>query len=158
MKIREKINNDADTIKKIMEEGWGGEMLFIRGKEYYPAKMDGFVAIENNKIVGYLIYERQGDKYEIIVFEALQKFKGIGTLLLNAFKQFVKKNNSSKIVVMTTNDDLDALRFYQRRGFVICGIDINAMEKSRKIKPSIPMTGDYNMPLRDEIYLEMKIN
>lgn len=157
MKIRQKTNNDYEVVKKLVTDFCCAEMAVIRGKEYYPAKMDGFVAEDNNEIVGYLIYENQGEKYEIIIFEALQKFKGIGTQLLNAFKKLVKEKGVSKIVVMTTNDDLDALRFYQKRGFVICGIDVNAMEKSRKAKPSIPMTGDYGIPLRDEIYLEMEV-
>jgi len=157
MKIRQKTSKDSSTIKKFMIENWGGRMLFIRGKEYYPENMEGFLAEENNKIIGFLIYENQGNKYEIIVFEVFEKFKGIGTLLLNALKKLVKDKNLTKLVVMTTNDDLDALRFYQRRGFKICGININAIEKSRKFKPSIPMTGDYNIPIRDEIYLEMEI-
>lgn len=157
MKIRPKIKKDSKAVKNFMIETWGGEMLFVRGKKYYPENMDGFIAEEDGKIVGYLIYEDQGDQYEIIVFESLEKFKGVGTRLLDTLKALIKAKGLNKIVVMTTNDDLDALRFYQRRGFVICGIGVNAIEGSRKVKPSIPMNGDYNIPIRDEIYLEMEV-
>jgi hypothetical protein len=58
---------------------------------------------------------------------------------------------------MTHNDNLDALRFYQRRGFSISGIRLNSMARARKIKPSIPLIGDYNIPIRDEIDLEMPL-
>ncbi|WP_157452884.1 hypothetical protein [Brevibacillus sp. SKDU10] len=55
--------------------------------------------------------------------------------------------------MMTTNDNLEALRFYQRRGFVITGIRINAVEIARQMKPTIPV-GDFGIPIRDEIDLE----
>ncbi|MBI5346517.1 MAG: hypothetical protein HZB76_05185 [Chlamydiae bacterium] len=58
---------------------------------------------------------------------------------------------------MTTNDNLDGLRFYQRKGFFIGVIAINALEISRKMKPCIPETGDYGIPIRDEILLEFSI-
>jgi len=86
----------------------------------------------------------------------LKKFQGFGTQLLDQFKNVAKKQHCKKILVMTTNDDLDALRFYQRRGFYLTGIAINTLEWSRKVKPAIPLTGDYDIPLRDEIYLETR--
>lgn len=60
-----------------------------------------------------------------------------------------------KLLLTTHNDKLDALRFYQKHGFQICHIHINSMEKARKQKPSIPQFGDYGIPIRDEIDLEM---
>jgi ribosomal protein S18 acetylase RimI-like enzyme len=36
------------------------------------------------------------------------------------------------------NENIKAIRFYQKRGFHISNIYINAMEGARKIKPEIP--------------------
>jgi hypothetical protein len=47
------------------------------------------------------------------------------------------------------------LRFYQKRGFVIAAIHVNALEKARRLKPEIPLIGEDGIPLRDEIELEM---
>lgn len=57
---------------------------------------------------------------------------------------------------MTHNDNLDALRFYQRRGFHICGIHLNSMAIARSIK-ACPEIGDYGIPVRDEIDLELNL-
>ena len=54
-----------------------------------------------------------------------------------------------------TNDNLEALRFYQTRGLVLAAIHCNALERSRRIKPEIPLVGKHGIPLRDEIELEM---
>jgi hypothetical protein len=52
---------------------------------------------------------------------------------------------------------MNALRFYQKRGFVLVAVHRNALEQSRKLKPEIPLIGDDEIPLRDEIELEMML-
>ena len=59
--------------------------------------------------------------------------------------------------VTTTNDNLDALRFYQRRGFRIIAVRPGAVDESRRIKPSISAIGEYGIPIRDEIELERPV-
>jgi hypothetical protein len=55
----------------------------------------------------------------------------------------------------TTNDNLHALGFYQKRGFELATFRRGAVNESRKIKPGIPRVGENGILLRDEIELEM---
>lgn len=155
--FRETNTADEAFVKKIMDEYWGGEPLLIRDSNYWPSKLPGIIAEKNNKLIGFLFYEIQNHDCEIVVFEAFDKFKGTGTELLHRLTLIAKKHRCQRIYLMTHNDNLDALRFYQRRGFVICGIRLNSMDAARKIKPSIPIIGDYGIPMRDEIDLELAI-
>jgi hypothetical protein len=59
--------------------------------------------------------------------------------------------------LITTNDNTKALRFWQKRGFRLAAVHRNAVEKSRKIKPEIPLTGNDGIPIKDEIELEMAL-
>jgi hypothetical protein len=59
--------------------------------------------------------------------------------------------------VITTNDNVDALRFYQKKGFKLVAVHRNAIEQSRKLKPEIPSVGKNGIPLRDENELEMRL-
>jgi ribosomal protein S18 acetylase RimI-like enzyme len=60
--------------------------------------------------------------------------------------------------VVTTNDNVEALRFYQRRGFRLARIRPGAVDRSREmLKPEIPRSGAYDIPLRDELELEMTL-
>ncbi|MGW8250920.1 MAG: GNAT family N-acetyltransferase, partial [Anaerolineales bacterium] len=59
--------------------------------------------------------------------------------------------------LITTNDNLPALRFYQKRGFHLVALYPNALAESRRLKPEIPFKGLDGIPLRDEIELEMLI-
>ena len=152
--IRLTTPNDAKFVANLMEKHWGGEPLVIRAKNYYPSKLDGMVAAKDEEIIGFLFYEIQGATLEVIVFEVFDKFRGIGTQLLERLKGIAKESGCNRMYLMTNNDNLDALRFYQRRGFHICGIHLDSVKESRKMKPGIPMTGEYGIPLRDEIDLE----
>ena len=87
-------------------------------------------------------------------FNAFFKFQGIGTKLLNKLIKEAKNKNLKKIIVRTTNDNLDAIRFYQRRNYKIFKLYKNILDQDRKLKPSIPKIGDYKIPLQDAIELE----
>lgn len=157
LKIRSATPADNSWLEELMIKDWGGLPLVIRGKKYYPSQLDGIIAENENVIAGFLFYEIRNQDCEIIVFEVFDKFKGTGTILLDKLKDIARHKKCSRIYLMTTNDNLDALRFYQKRNFHICGIHIDSVRISRKIKPTIGMTGDYEIPVRDEIDLEFLI-
>ncbi len=69
--------------------------------------------------------------------------------------QEAKEHNMQKIVLITTNDNINAIRFYQRRGFDMAHLYRNMLDISRKLKPEIPLIGENGIPLRHEIEFEM---
>lgn len=154
VKLRSSTLQDAKWLEELMNRDWGGIPLVIRGKKYYPANLDGIIAENANDIAGFLFYEIRGQDCEIIVFEVFDKFKGTGTQILDQLKEIATSKKCRRLYLMTTNDNLDALRFYQKRGFHICGIHLDSVKISRQIKPTIGMTGDHGIPVRDEIDLE----
>lgn len=151
--IRPKTNHDNKTLENFMTLNWGGEPLIVHGKKYFVKNLEGYLGFYQDECIAFLLFERQEIDWEIIVLEVMSKFSGIGTKLLNALFDEAKKNNCPQIHVMTTNDNLDALRFYQRRGFVLSDIFLNVVDYARTLKPTIPALGDYNIPIRDEIML-----
>lgn len=68
------------------------------------------------------------------------------------------KKRCKVIKLITTNDSLLALKFFQKRGFVLSKIINNAVEKARKLKPEIPLIGNDGIPIRDEIELIKDLN
>ena len=75
----------------------------------------------------------------------------------NAREANARGEGIKKLILVTTNDNINALRFYQKRGFDMARLYRNAMEASRKIKPEIPLVGENGIPLRHEIEFEMNI-
>ena len=75
----------------------------------------------------------------------------------NAVRDTAIKARCRRLWLLTANDNLSALRFYQKWGLHIVAVYPNALEKSRRLKPEIPLLGREGIPLRDEIELEMTL-
>jgi hypothetical protein len=58
---------------------------------------------------------------------------------------------------MTTNENLPALRLYQRTGFRLVELRPGAVDQARSRKPSIPKTGHEGIPIRDELDLVLDL-
>jgi len=82
---------------------------------------------------------------------------GIGTLLIKAVAQVAREAGCKRLWLITANDNLDALRFYQKHGYTLVAVHRHAVDAARQLKPGIPLIGDDQIPLHDEIELEMLI-
>jgi GNAT superfamily N-acetyltransferase len=80
--------------------------------------------------------------------------QGVGTLLVESVQEAARAAGCRRFFLITTNDNLNALRFYQRRGFRLAALRPGAVDASRQIKPSIPLTGEYGIAIHDELELE----
>ena len=84
--------------------------------------------------------------------------RGVGTALIAKVKRVATHAGCNRLWVITTNDNVDALRFYQRRGFRLAALHRGAVDEGRvRLKPEIPGVGDYRIPLRDELELEQEL-
>jgi ribosomal protein S18 acetylase RimI-like enzyme len=99
--------------------------------------------------------QQDGQQCEILTLHADEQWRGAGTALIEAAGQLARRQGCARLWVITTNDNVDALRFYQRRGFCLVRVHRGAVDRSRAmLKPEIPSVGAYGIPLRDEIELE----
>ena len=138
--------------------GWGDDFVISRGRKLYPAQLEGFFARDaSGKKLGLISFEIIGDQCEAVILEAFKKVAGIGTALLYRVRDTARARGCRRLWLITTNDNLDAIRFYQRRGMTIAAVHVNALEASRRMKPTIPLIGQHGIPLRDEIEFEMKL-
>ena len=153
--IRSTNLKDSEKTKKILCEKYGAVQVISRGKIYTATDYPGFVAEIENEIAGLLIYRIEKDEMEILTLNSLRENLGIGSALIERAKQEAIKNNCKRLWLITTNDNTQALKFYQKRGFTIVAVYPNAMEQSRKLKPQIPLYGYESIPIRDEIELEI---
>ncbi|PFA62981.1 GNAT family N-acetyltransferase [Bacillus sp. AFS015802] len=138
---------------------WGSREMVISSGIYDCAALDGFAVLtEDNVIIGLITYVVKGEECEIISLDSLEERQGIGTALMKKVEQVAAGNRCKRITLITTNDNLQALKFYQKRGFMISHIHRFAVEKARQIKPEIPLIGNDGIPIRDEIELEKGVS
>ncbi len=148
---------DREWVSEFMLEHWGSNKVVSRGVVYYPQDLPGYVAMDDSEKVGLITYNITGTSCEIVTINSIRPSSGVGTALIEAVKDTAIKSGCKRLWLITTNDNLNALRFYQKRGFVLVAVHRNALELSRKLKKGIPLIGNDGIPLRDEIELEMKL-
>jgi GNAT superfamily N-acetyltransferase len=128
------------------------------GELVHPLDHPALVAVAaGGQLAGMLTYVPGPDwqQCEILTLHADDQWRGTGTALMEAVGQLARRQGCGRLWVITTNDNVDALRFYQRRGFCLVRVHRGAVDRSRaSLKPEIPTVGAYGIPLRDEIELE----
>ncbi|MET3508526.1 GNAT family N-acetyltransferase [Halalkalibacter oceani] len=149
--------SDLPEISNFFEKHWGGTTMVSRGNAFNVLDEEIILAKRNKRIVGILAYSIQGSNIEILTLEAIEKYQNIGSLLLEKLEEIAVNKNIKSINLITSNDNLNAIRFYQRRGFSFKSVHIGAINKARKIKPSIPLIGDYGIKISDEIEFEKRV-
>ncbi len=156
--IRVIANSDREWVKKFISERWSSEKIVSRGRIYYPHKLPGFLVIKNKKYIGLITFHLEGKNCQIISLDSVLEKRGVGTALVQKVEKAATKSGYKKLWLITTNDNIDALRFWQKRGFLIKNVYPNAISLSRKLKPEIPLIGDYGIPIRDEVELKKILN
>lgn len=157
MDLRRLTTTDIPRLRQFWIDHWGGEEMFSRGNVYRPEQLDGFVVEDSNDWIGLLTFFIKDGECEVTSLDSLREGQGIGSTLIEKAIEEARARQCKRLFLITTNDNLNALGFYQKRGFEIVTIYRGAINESRKRKPSIPLIGYNNIPLRDEIELEMSL-
>ena len=151
MRVTELTDEDRLWVKERTELLFGGDFVVSRSEVHDPHTLPGFIATEGRERVGLVTYSIVNDTCEVVTIDALCQFMGIGSLLLERVEDMARAAGCTRLWTITTNDRLDAQRFFQKRGFVISEVRLGSMTKIRLLKPNVPRIGDYGIPVRDEI-------
>lgn len=143
---------DRPWLDVLLREHWGGEPTIVRSVEHRLLQLPALIAGDRD---GVAVYEPGATDRapELLLLHALQPCGGIGTALIDALIGVLRDAGCDRLLVTTTNDNLAALRFYQRRGFRLHAIRCGAVDKARLRKPPIPLVGFNDIVLHDEIDL-----
>ena len=130
------------------------------GELVHPLDHPALVAeTAGGRLLGMLTYVpgRDWKQCEVLTLHADEQWHGTGTALIEAVRLLARRQGCTRLWVITTNDNVDALRFYQRRGFRVVMVHRGAVDRNRAgLKPEIPQVGAYGIPIRDEIELEQQ--
>lgn len=129
--------------------------MVSRGVLYEVLDYPGFVAIVGGEAQAILTYRMHGHECEVLLIHSETEGLGVGSALIDHAADTAREAGCDRLWLVTTNDNIHAIRWYQKRGFTIAAVHVNALAESRKLKPEIPLVGQDGIPLRDEIEFEM---
>ncbi|MBL7259008.1 GNAT family N-acetyltransferase [Paractinoplanes lichenicola] len=148
--------SQREIVAALLTGSWGSTTVVAHGIAYDAAALPALIAWLDGGPVGLLTYELGTDGLEVVTLDAVVAGAGVGSALLEAAANRAWAAGASRVWLITTNDNLDALRFYQRRGMRLVGLAPGAVDRSRAVKPSIPLVGEYGIEIRDELTLELR--
>ncbi len=146
---------DMAWAKQMWTEHWASHFIVSRGVLHDATQLPAFVAIQADQYAGIATYNIVGSSCELVTLDSLIEGIGVGGGLIDAVRGAAREAGCTRVWLITSNDNTHALRFYQKRGFRLAALHVNAIAQSRKLKPEIPFIGDDGIPIRDEIELEI---
>lgn len=157
MACREIQDSEREEVGVFIERLWSGRTVVSKGCVYYPHKQPGLIERRNGQIAGLLTYHLHPDSMEILTLNSTEGGHGIGSaLVLHAIRK-AREVNLLRVWLTTTNDNLHAIGFYQRLGFRMVELNLNAVDEARKLKASIPLVGERGIRIQDEIVMALDV-
>jgi len=157
MQVRLAEGAELETARARLIAEWG-EPVVMRGRVWRLADCECLIAGDfAQDFAGLLAFSREEAPIaEVVALNAFTPGQGVGTALLAALPAHLGRG-FTQLRLGTTNDNLDALRFYQRRGWRLAALRPGAVDLARATKPSIPPIGDHDLPIRDELDLVLDL-
>ena len=153
--VREAIDADGAAIRALFERDFGHTNVVAFGETLDLYQMPALVAVTREEPSGALAYRLLGNALNIVALatDPMSQRSGVGGHLVVEAELLARRLKLGRVIVATTNDNLPALYFYQRRGYQLTDLVAGgATSKSPQARP-----GFAGIPVRDEIRLEKRL-
>src|SRR5215831_17475910 len=153
--VREATDTDRTAVRQLFEQDFGRTRIVAFGEVMDIDAMPALVAIMHTEPSGALAYRLLGEALHIVALatDPMWQRSGVGGHLLAEAELLARRLNLKRLVVSTTNDNLPALYFYQRRGYRLTDLATNSIIAHTGQEVS----GFAGIPVRDEVRLEKKL-
>jgi len=148
---------DRAFLEEMLRLRWSGGSLPLRGKMIAPRDVEALAAYDGERLAGLATWRREGDALYLLTLNNITDQRGVGVALLAAMIKLAREQGTPLIRCIVTNDNVNALRFYQRRGFRIIAVYPGVIDTIRATFPHVPEIGHDRIPMRDEIELERSL-
>lgn len=147
---------DRDWIAAALRSEWGSPAVVSRGRLTRDAStLPGLVAEHDGRPAGYALLRLEERQGEVVVLHSLVRGAGLGAALLDGARAEAARAGLARLWLVTTNDNVEAIRFYQRCGWEWIEFRRDALTESRRLKPEIPEIGAHGIRLRHELVFEI---
>ena len=154
--VRAAGEQDYARLQELALHFWGETGVECFDREYDVLKLPAFVGLKNDDVVGFVSYAVEGDRMNLVMLNVLPQYqgRGLGSAMLAKAVIEAHKLGLSRVVVATSNDDVSALYFYQRSGFVIAQVVPGRIAEHHGGLEQ----GFAGIPVRDEIRMQLPLD
>jgi GNAT superfamily N-acetyltransferase len=154
--VRERRADEQVWIERFLNRSWGSTVV-SRGVAHDASRLPALLAVQDGEIVGLATFCLENGECELVTLDSLEEGRGIGSALLAGVSERAGQSGCTRLWLITSNDNVNAIRFYQRRGMRLVAVHRGAIDEARRIKPSIPLIGQHGIPIHDELEFELPL-
>lgn len=155
MNVRPVTPADREWIAEVIRDHFASTRIVSRGRVHEDASvLDGYLIEADSQRVGLALWDEHDGDAELVVIVNLNRGSGAGSLLLDAVVERAISAGWHRLWLITTNDNVDAIRFYQRAGWDWIAFHRDAVSDNRALKPELPEIGAHGIPVRHELEFE----
>ncbi|MFZ4573694.1 MAG: GNAT family N-acetyltransferase [Phycisphaerales bacterium] len=147
--------DDHAFVTEQLRAHWGGHDIWSRDARFDASKLPAFIAETNGAPAGLVTYHIGRDECEIVTLSSVSSGRGAGERLLHAVVGEAARAGCRRAFLTTSNDNLNAVRFYQRRGMRLVSIHPGAIDRARERTGCGPWVGASGIRSRDEWEFEL---
>lgn len=153
-----RVVTDKTELCRIMLASWGSHSMMIDLHVYDVAEIDALGLFDGSgKTAALASWTLRGDSAYLCALHSLKPGEGVAIQMLDAVIFAARKAGARKLKAMLTNDNMPGMTFYQRRGFRLSGLYLEAIDHYRSVEPDIIKTGYKDIPIHDAIELEIAL-
>src|SRR5919204_6318602 len=117
--VREATDQDRAAARELFTRDFGRTKIVAYGEVMDIDQMPALVVVRYEDPSGALAYRLHGDALHIVALatDPMWQRSGVDGHLVAEAELLARRLNLRRLVVSTTNDNLPALHFYQRRGY-----------------------------------------
>ena len=159
LRVRDLGPADQDWARELIGRHQGGTHLVARlGELLDPLAMEGLVAEADGRPVGLASVQETPERgLEVALLVTEPSGIGAGSALLDTAREVATASGHHRLWLVTTNDNLDAIHFYLRRGMRVAAIHAGAVAEDRRLKPEISARNPENgLPIEDLVEFELR--
>jgi GNAT superfamily N-acetyltransferase len=158
VQVRRVTPDDREFLESVIAGAFASTRVVSRGVVYEDASsLDGFLVENDGRSIGCALWHEVDGVAELVVLVTTYRGAGAGTALLDAVVDHARAARWKRLWLITTNDNTDAIRLYQRAGWDWVDWHRDAVTESRKLKPELTETGAHGIPIRHEIEFEFPL-
>ena len=154
VELRPRAPEDDEWVDLSLDQAWGSVLVARKGELVDASALPGVVAELDGERVGLATVAVRGAECEVVTLWTAARGRGIGRALLARYLADARAAGCRRLWLVTTNDNVRAFAFYQRQGLDLCALHWNAVTASRRLKPAIPLTGEFGIPILHELEFE----
>jgi ribosomal protein S18 acetylase RimI-like enzyme len=149
---------EQPQLRELLVRRWGSPEIVSRGRVHDASAGPAIACFADDRLVGLATYRIHDEQCELLTLNAFERRRGIGSRLLAAVAARAQSAGCRRLWLITTNDNLTAIRFYERRGLKLVAVHHDAVDAARKLKPQIPEFAENGIRISDELEFELDLN